>query len=130
MLIPLRIQKLPHDRMSQSHDILARLMETLRQRAIEMPPNSYTTKLLTGGVPKIGSKITEEAAEVIEAAAEPGDEGRDHFVREVADLVFHTMVMMAHREVDWEDAAGELARREGLSGLEEKRRRGQGALDE
>ncbi|MCA1685521.1 MAG: phosphoribosyl-ATP diphosphatase, partial [Planctomycetia bacterium] len=53
---------------------------------------SYVASLLGGGVPKIGAKVMEEAAEVVEAAGEPGDAGREHLVREVADLVFHAMV--------------------------------------
>lgn len=109
--------------MSQTSEIFARLMATIEGRAAEMPANSYTTSLLTGGVSKIGGKITEEAAEVVEAAGEEGEAGRQHLTREVADLIFHTMVMMAHRQVRWSDVALELGRREGLSGLEEKQRR-------
>lgn len=110
--------------MNTSHDTLTRLMQTLATRAAERPAGSYTTKLLEGGVPKIGEKITEEAAEVIEAAEEPGDDGRQHLVHEVADLVYHTMVLMALKGLDWDDVANELARREGVSGLVEKQSRG------
>jgi phosphoribosyl-ATP pyrophosphohydrolase len=109
--------------MSQSGEILERLMETLQTRQRSRPAGSYTTKLLAGGVAKIGEKIREEAEETIEAADEPGEQGRAHLVREVADLVYHTMVLMALRELSWSDVAEELARREGVSGLEEKRRR-------
>jgi phosphoribosyl-ATP pyrophosphohydrolase len=105
-------------------DAFERLMATLRERAETMPVGSYTTKLLQGGVDKIGSKILEESREVVEAAAELDEAGRAHFIYEVGDLIYHTMVMMAFRGVQWSEVEAELARREGVSGLEEKRRRG------
>lgn len=104
-------------------------MQTLAQRAADLPPKSYTTALLRGGVPAIGAKITEEAAELIEAAAEPGDAGREHFVREAADVLYHTMVLLAWRGVGIEEVAAELARREGTSGIEEKQSRTAGKAD-
>lgn len=109
-----------------SAEVLERLMGTICKRVAELPEGSYTTKLVRGGVERIGAKIREEADEVVEAAAEAGESGREHFVYEVGDLLFHTMVMMAHRGVSWSDVAAELERREGTSGLEEKRRRGEG----
>ena len=115
--------------MNDPNEVFVRLMETVQERARTLPENSYTTKLFQGGVTKIGKKITEEAAEVVEAAGESGDAGRSHLIHEVADLWFHTMVMMAHCGIDLTDVAAELARREGTSGLEEKRRRG-GKTDE
>ena len=81
---------------------------------------SYVARLLTGGVPAIGPKVTEEAAEVVEAADEPGNEGRAHLIRETADLVFHTLVLLGHREVAWSEVEAELARRFGVGGLVEK----------
>ncbi len=102
---------------------LDRLMTTLRQRAESMPPGSYTTKLLAGGAEKIGRKIREEADEMIEAAAEPGDAGRVHFVYEAGDLIYHTLVLLAWRNVSLDEVAAELARREGTSGLIEKANR-------
>ncbi len=111
--------------MSHSLDPIARLMQTLAERAETRPEGSYTTKLLDGGVEKIGSKIREEAAEMIEAAAEQGDAGRDHFVYEAGDLIYHTLVLLAWRGVDISEVANELARREGTSGLVEKASRNQ-----
>lgn len=99
---------------------LSRLMQTLRDRADQMPEGSYTTKLMTGGPQKIGGKIREEAEELIEAAGESGDKGREHFVYEAGDLIYHTMVLLAWRGVDLSEVAAELARREGTSGLTEK----------
>jgi phosphoribosyl-ATP pyrophosphohydrolase len=101
------------------------LEQTIAARAANPSEKSYTSQLLAGGVQKIGAKILEEAAEVVEAAAEPGDTGREHFVREAADLVYHMMVMMQHRETSWADVEAELARRVGVSGLEEKAARNQ-----
>jgi phosphoribosyl-ATP pyrophosphohydrolase len=106
--------------MSQPLDAITRLMRTLRERAETRPKGSYTTKLLDGGAEKIGGKILEEAGELIEAASEEGDSGRQHFIDEAGDLVYHTMVLLAWRGVDFDEVAAELARREGTSGLAEK----------
>ena len=62
----------------------------------------------------------ELAAEVVEAAGEPGKKGRDHFVREVGDLVYHLLVLMQHKKCSLADLEAELARRFGVSGLDEK----------
>jgi phosphoribosyl-ATP pyrophosphohydrolase len=95
-------------------------MATIEQRKAQPLEKSYTCKLLAGGVEKIGRKITEEAAEVVEASGEAGDEGRQHLVREAADLIYHLLVMLACRETRLEEVEAELARRFGISGLEEK----------
>jgi phosphoribosyl-ATP pyrophosphohydrolase len=79
--------------------------------------------LLEGGVPKIGAKVTEEAAEVVEAAGEPGAEGRAHLVREAADLIFHTLVLLGHRRVGLAEVEAELGRRFGIGGFAEKESR-------
>ena len=84
-----------------------------------------TAKLLAGGVAKIGPKVTEEAAEVVEAAGEPDEAGREHTIREAADVVYHLLVLMAVRGVKLEEVERELARRFGMSGLDEKASRGQ-----
>jgi phosphoribosyl-ATP pyrophosphohydrolase len=107
-------------------DILDRLMTQLAERASMLPEGSYTTQLIRGGIPKIGSKILEEAGEVIEAAAEPGDEGRHHTVKEACDVIFHLWVLLASRGITVEELRGELERREGVSGLQEKASRVQG----
>ncbi len=88
---------------------------------------SYTAQLLAGGIEKIGAKITEEAAELVEAASEPGEAGREHTVREAADLLYHLLVLLCQRGVHLADVEAELQRRQGVSGLEEKasRKRGQ-----
>ncbi len=105
--------------------ILSRLMNVIAERKAQpQGERSYVVSLLNGGVTKIGGKIVEEAAEVVEAAGEPGEPGREHLVREVADLVFHTLVMLGHRDVPWTDVEAELARRFGIGGIVEKEGRG------
>ncbi|TWU37060.1 phosphoribosyl-ATP diphosphatase [Novipirellula artificiosorum] len=106
--------------MTEPLDPLMRLMQTLAERAETRPSGSYTTKLMEGGAAKIGQKVREEAEELIEAALETGDTGRAHFVYEAADLVYHTLVLLAWKGVDLTEVAAELARREGTSGLVEK----------
>ena len=78
---------------------LDKLERTIAARAANPNEKSYTSQLLAGGVAKIGAKIIEEAAEVVEAAGEPGDAGREHFIREVGDLVYHLLVLMRHQEL-------------------------------
>jgi phosphoribosyl-ATP pyrophosphohydrolase len=106
--------------MSIDRQPLTKLERTIASRAAKPNPKSYTSKLLAGGVAMIGAKVTEEAAEVVEAAGEPGDAGREHFVREVGDLVYHLLVLMQHRSTTLADLETELARRFGVSGIEEK----------
>jgi phosphoribosyl-ATP pyrophosphohydrolase len=100
---------------------LDQLEQTIAERkAAAATDTSYTAKLLAGGVAKIGPKVTEEAAEVVEAAAEPGEEGRQHTLREAADVLYHLLVLLAARGVKLEEVESELARRFNMSGLEEK----------
>gem|GEM_PF-5482035 len=68
----------------------------------------------------IGRKIREEAEELIEAADEPDEAGRQHAIYEAGDLIYHAMVLMAWRGIELDEVAAELARREGTSGLVEK----------
>ncbi|MGI9456662.1 MAG: phosphoribosyl-ATP diphosphatase [Aeoliella sp.] len=82
--------------------------------------SSYTAKLLASGVEKIGAKVIEEAAEVVEAAGESGDTGRQHTIAEAGDVIYHLLVLMAARDISLDDLERELARRFGMSGLEEK----------
>ena len=106
--------------MSNVPSAFTALMKTIEDRKANPSEKSYTSKLLAGGVAKIGPKITEEAAEVVEAAGEPGDAGRTHFVYECADLIYHLFVMLGHKDVTLDEIEAELSRRFGTSGLEEK----------
>lgn len=104
---------------------LDQLEATIRERQqAGQADKSYTARLLAGGVAKIGPKVTEEAAEVVEAAGEPEESGRQHTICEAADVIYHLMVLMAARGVTLEEIERELARRFGMSGLEEKASRG------
>jgi phosphoribosyl-ATP pyrophosphohydrolase len=99
---------------------LDKLERTIAARAASPNEKSYTSQLLAGGVERIGAKIVEEAAEVVEAAGESGKAGREHFIREVGDLMYHMLVMMQLRNCKLADVEAELSRRFGVSGLEEK----------
>ncbi|MCA9200770.1 MAG: phosphoribosyl-ATP diphosphatase [Planctomycetales bacterium] len=103
--------------MPDGQTVFQQLMQTIKDRRDHPPEKSYTNSLLAGGVPKIGGKISEEAAEVVEAA---GEVGTEHFVYECADLLYHLFVMMALRDVELEQIEAELARRFGISGIDEK----------
>jgi phosphoribosyl-ATP pyrophosphohydrolase len=105
---------------ADSDSIMRELDRVIAERKQSRPADSYTTKLLDAGLAKIGAKVTEEAAEVIEAAAESGDEGQAHTTREAADLLYHLMVLLAWRDIPWTNVEAELARRFGISGLAEK----------
>tara|TARA_R110000850_G_scaffold277144_3_gene424147 strand:+ start:116986 stop:117330 length:345 start_codon:yes stop_codon:yes gene_type:complete len=107
-----------------TEQILARLADTLESRLPQNggdPNASYTAKLLAKGPDAFLKKIGEEATELVMAAK---DNDRDKIVYETADLWFHTLVALAHYNVRPEDILNELARREGVSGLEEKAKRG------
>lgn len=110
--------------MADPDSILAALMAVVADRKANPPAKSYTTALFQGGVPKIGAKVTEEAAEVVEAAGEPGEEGRQHTIREAADVIYHLFVLLAARDIELAEVTTELARRFGTSGLDEKASRG------
>jgi len=104
----------------QSSDILGRLAETLEARKSADPQSSYVAKLYAKGLDAILKKVAEEAAETI-MAAKDGD--RLHLVREVTDLWFHSMVLLAQFDIGVDDVVAEFRRREGISGIDEKRSR-------
>ena len=98
-------------------DVLNRLAELLEARKGADPAFSYVAKLYAKGMDGILKKVGEEAAETI-IAAKDGD--KQQIIYETADLWFHCMVMLAQAGLRPQDVLDELARREGLSGLEEK----------
>jgi phosphoribosyl-ATP pyrophosphohydrolase len=99
------------------NDILDRLAETLLARKGADPEASYVAKLYAKGSDAILKKVGEEATETI-IAAKGGD--RQQIIYETADLWFHTLVMLVHNGLHPDDVLKELARREGLSGIDEK----------
>ena len=107
-----------------SQDVLARLtavIDSRRPAAGGDPERSYVARLLHKGPDAFLKKIGEEATEVVMAATDAEHGGpRDKVLAEMADLWFHGMVALAHYGFSAADVVAELARREGLSGLEEK----------
>jgi phosphoribosyl-ATP pyrophosphohydrolase len=100
-----------------SIDILRKLTETIEARKQAAPESSYVAKLFSKGDDAILKKVIEEAGEVL-LAAKDGD--KQHLTYEVADLWFHTMVLLAQNGLSADDVLQELARREGVSGIAEK----------
>lgn len=97
-------------------DVLTRLEATIRERRGAEAANSYVASLFARGTNKIAQKVGEEATEtVIAALAEPGK-----LASEAADLVFHLLILLADAGLSLADVTAELARREGVSGHEEK----------
>jgi phosphoribosyl-ATP pyrophosphohydrolase len=106
-------------------DVLQQLATTLAARRLADPQQSYVASLHHKGLNKILEKVGEEATEVILAAkdAEAGGD-RNAVISEVADLWFHSMVMLSHLDLDVEDVMRCLGDRFGVSGLDEKAARG------
>jgi phosphoribosyl-ATP pyrophosphohydrolase len=103
------------------NDVLDQLAATLQQRRGADPDASYVASLHQKGLNKILEKIGEEATEVIIAAKDmKNGQGRAELVGEVADLWFHSMVMLSHLEVDISEVTECLRARFGASGIEEK----------
>jgi phosphoribosyl-ATP pyrophosphohydrolase/phosphoribosyl-AMP cyclohydrolase len=98
------------DPAAPSFDLLSRLDAALRTRKAERPAGSYTADLFTAGTDRILKKVGEEATEVL-LAAKDGD--RAHTVYELADLWFHTLVLMAQMDVRPAEVLAELTRRQG-----------------
>ncbi len=113
--------------MKDDEDVFDRLMAEIHRRVVELPPGSYTTKLVQGGVARMGAKVIEEAAEVVEAAAALENRSgltHDHLIYEACDVIYHLWVLLGSRGITVEQLRCELARREGTSGLVEKSQRG------
>jgi phosphoribosyl-ATP pyrophosphohydrolase len=100
-----------------NQDTLTQLAAVLEERKAHDPQKSYVAGLYAKGLNSILKKIGEEATETVIAAKE-GDP--EQIVYEMADLWFHCMVLLAHQGLAPEAVTGELRRRFGLSGLEEK----------
>ena len=100
-----------------SEQILQQLAEILEQRKSAEADSSYVASLYHKGLDAILKKIGEEATETV-MAAKDGD--KDKLVYEVADLWFHTLVLLANEDLKPDDVLQELGRRFGVSGLDEK----------
>ena len=98
-------------------DILHKLTQVLNERKQADPDSSYVASLYAAGTDKILKKLGEEATETV-IAGKGGN--REEIIYETADLWFHSLVLLAHNEIDPQLILDELDRRFGLSGHEEK----------
>lgn len=98
-------------------EILTQLAGVLESRKSAAADSSYVASLYAKGLDTILKKIGEEATETV-IAAKGDDKGQ--VIYEVADLWFHTLVLLAHQGLGPDDVLNELGRRFGLSGLDEK----------
>ena len=101
-------------------DILQTLTQVLEQRKNADPESSYVASLYAKGIDHILKKLGEEATETVIAAK---NDDVDDLIYETADLWFHSLVMLVHKDVNPELVLKELERRFGLSGIEEKAQR-------
>ena len=99
------------------NDTLQRLAEVIEQRRACDPDRSYVARMRAKGLDAMLKKVGEEATETVMAAK---DGQPDRIVAEVADLWFHSLLVLAHFGLRPADVLAELERREGQSGLEEK----------
>ena len=103
-----------------STEVLLRLAETLASRRNADPEKSYTARLFAKGPDSILKKIGEEGAELIMAAK---DGKRENIVYESADLLYHMVALLTFYGIGAGEVLGELQRREGTSGIDEKKSR-------
>jgi phosphoribosyl-ATP pyrophosphohydrolase len=89
-------------------DILESLLATIQDRKANPKPGSYTTSLFEKGIDEITKKVGEEAVEVVIAAQH---QGRERLISELADLTYHTLVLMALQGITLEDMRAELEKR-------------------
>ena len=101
-------------------DLLQRLGRVIAERSRADPASSYVAALFAKGGDAIMKKVAEEAAETL-LASKDGD--KLHVVRETADLWFHSLVLLAWHGLGPNDVLAELQRREGVSGIDEKKSR-------
>lgn len=108
------------------NDILSQLDAVLESRKSESPDSSYVASLYAKGIDKILKKVGEEATETVMAAKDAEHTGNtDNLVYEVADLWFHTLILLSQQGRSSRDVTQELQRRFGLSGHDEKASRSQ-----
>lgn len=101
-------------------EVLHRVAATLAERKQADPNSSYVSSLYAKGTDAICKKVAEEAAETIMAAK---DKDLLHVVWEVTDLWFHSLILLSHFGLSVDDVLAEFRRREGVSGIDEKKAR-------
>jgi phosphoribosyl-ATP pyrophosphohydrolase len=107
--------------MSDTPSILDRVARTIESRKGADPATSYVAKLFSKGDDAILKKIGEEATETVMAAKDARVSGdASKVLYECADLWFHSLVLLARFDLTPQQVLDELARREGISGIDEK----------
>ena len=100
--------------------ILERLDLTIQGKTTESPNKSHTAKLLKKGTEKCAEKFGEEAIELIVASVK---KKKKEIIGEAADALYHMLVLLRSKNISLNEVLTELASREGISGIEEKRKR-------
>ena len=100
--------------------ILERLDLTIQRKTTESPNKSHTAKLLKKGTEKCAEKFGEEAIELIVASVK---KKKKEIIGEAADTLYHMVVLLRSKNISINEVLTELASREGISGIEEKRKR-------
>ena len=100
--------------------ILERLDLTIQGKTTESPNKSHTAKLLKKGTEKCAEKFGEEAIELIVASVK---NKKKEIIGEAADTLYHMIVLLRSKNISIYEVFTELASREGISGIEEKRKR-------
>ena len=100
--------------------ILERLDLTIQRKITESPNKSHTARLLKKGTEKCGEKFGEEAIELIVACVK---KKKKEIIGEAADTLYHMLVLLRSKNISINEVLSELASREGISGIEEKRKR-------
>ena len=100
--------------------LLERLDLTIQGKKTESPNKSHTAKLLKKGTEKCAEKFGEEAIELIVASVK---KKKKEIIGEAADTLYHMFVLLRSKNISINEVLSELASREGISGIEEKRKR-------
>ena len=102
--------------------ILTDLTQVLEDRKKDNADDSYVASLYAAGINKILEKVGEEATETVLAAKDYDgtDAARSAVIAETADLWFHSLVMLAHLDLRYDEVLDTLGNRIGTSGIEEK----------
>ena len=100
--------------------ILERLDLTIQRKTTESRNQSHTAKLLKKGTEKCAEKFGEEAIELIVASVK---KKKKEIIGEAADALYHMLVLLRSKNISINEVLSELASREGISGIEEKRKR-------
>lgn len=91
---------------NEKDKILNQLYRIISSRKKEMPENSYTAKLFNAGLDEILKKVGEESIEIILASKE---NDKEHLIHEIADFIYHLIVLMVEKNISFNDIEKELA---------------------